>query len=114
MLLEATKVTKAFGGLYANSEIDFSIDEGEIVAIIGPNGSGRKAGISENLFRSCSERKALLCKSLFCFSVSVYFTVTFTLTVSDPDFTVIVAVPFLMPLTLPLLVTVAIFLFEEV
>lgn len=49
MLLEATKVTKAFGGLYANSEIDFSIDEGEIVAIIGPNGSGRKAGISENL-----------------------------------------------------------------
>ena len=45
MLLEATKVTKAFGGLYTNSEID----EGEIVAIIGPNGSGRKAGISENL-----------------------------------------------------------------
>ena len=41
MLLEATKVTKVFGGLYANSEIDFSIDEGEIVAIIGPNGSGK-------------------------------------------------------------------------
>ena len=40
MLLEATKVTKVFGGLSANSEIDFSIDEGEIVAIIGPNGSG--------------------------------------------------------------------------
>ena len=41
MLLEATKVTKVFGGLSANSEIDFSIDEGEIVAIIGPNGSGK-------------------------------------------------------------------------
>ena len=41
MLLETHKVTKAFGGLKANSEIDFHIDEGEIVAIIGPNGSGK-------------------------------------------------------------------------
>ena len=41
MLLETHKVTKAFGGLKANSEIDFQIDEGEIVAIIGPNGSGK-------------------------------------------------------------------------
>lgn len=37
MLLETKKVTKIFGGLHANSDIDFSIDEGEIVAIIGPN-----------------------------------------------------------------------------
>ena len=41
MLLETRKVTKVFGGLRANSEIDFSINEGEIVAIIGPNGSGK-------------------------------------------------------------------------
>ena len=41
MLLETQKVTKAFGGLKANNEIDFHIDEGEIVAIIGPNGSGK-------------------------------------------------------------------------
>lgn len=41
MLLETKKVTKAFGGLRANSEIDFEINEGEIVAIIGPNGSGK-------------------------------------------------------------------------
>ncbi len=41
MLLETKKVTKAFGGLKANSEIDFQVNEGEIVAIIGPNGSGK-------------------------------------------------------------------------
>ena len=41
MLLETKQVTKAFGGLKANTDIDFQIEEGEIVAIIGPNGSGK-------------------------------------------------------------------------
>jgi len=41
MLLETKKVTKTFGGLKANSEIDFQVNRGEIVAIIGPNGSGK-------------------------------------------------------------------------
>ena len=41
MLLETKKVTKTFGGLKANSDIDFHVEEGEIVAIIGPNGSGK-------------------------------------------------------------------------
>ena len=40
-LLKTKSVTKAFGGLIANSEIDFHINRGEIVAIIGPNGSGK-------------------------------------------------------------------------
>jgi branched-chain amino acid transport system ATP-binding protein len=40
-LLETKGVSKFFGGLAANNEIDFRIEKGEIVAIIGPNGSGK-------------------------------------------------------------------------
>ncbi|MDR0839604.1 MAG: ABC transporter ATP-binding protein [Oscillospiraceae bacterium] len=41
VLLETKAVSKSFGGLMANCEIDFAISPGEIVAIIGPNGSGK-------------------------------------------------------------------------
>jgi branched-chain amino acid transport system ATP-binding protein len=40
-LLEATQVTKRFGGLTAVSRMDFVLDEGRIVSIIGPNGAGK-------------------------------------------------------------------------
>ena len=40
-LLEATNVTKRFGGLVAVSSFDFRIDEAEIASIIGPNGAGK-------------------------------------------------------------------------
>jgi branched-chain amino acid transport system ATP-binding protein len=40
-ILVATKVTKYFGGLKANDEVDFSIPRRGIVAIIGPNGAGK-------------------------------------------------------------------------
>lgn len=39
--LEVKGVTKHFGGLYANDNIDFTVNEGEIVSIIGPNGAGK-------------------------------------------------------------------------
>lgn len=39
--LEVKGMTKWFGGLAANYEIDFIIEEGEIVSIIGPNGAGK-------------------------------------------------------------------------
>jgi branched-chain amino acid transport system ATP-binding protein len=41
MLLRTEKLTKAFGGLLAVSEVDFELPEGEVAAIIGPNGSGK-------------------------------------------------------------------------
>jgi len=40
-LVEAKKITMAFGGLKALSNVDLNIGEGEIVALIGPNGAGK-------------------------------------------------------------------------
>lgn len=40
-VLEASKITKKFGGLTAVNNVDFHIDEGEIVSLIGPNGAGK-------------------------------------------------------------------------
>ena len=39
--LEVTGLSKWFCGLAANKDIDFSVQEGEIVSIIGPNGAGK-------------------------------------------------------------------------
>lgn len=39
--LEVKGLSKWFGGLAANLDIDFSVEEGEIVSIIGPNGAGK-------------------------------------------------------------------------
>ena len=40
-LLETAGLTKLFGGLHALDDLDFHIDEGEIVSVIGPNGAGK-------------------------------------------------------------------------
>ncbi len=40
-ILEATNVTKRFGGLTAVNDLTFSIPEGAIISIIGPNGAGK-------------------------------------------------------------------------
>ena len=40
-ILEATHVTKRFGGLVAVSRFDFALPVGSIVSIIGPNGAGK-------------------------------------------------------------------------
>ncbi|HIC28741.1 MAG TPA: ABC transporter ATP-binding protein, partial [Rhodospirillales bacterium] len=37
-MLEVEGLTKAFGGVVANNDISFSVEEGEILGLIGPNG----------------------------------------------------------------------------
>jgi branched-chain amino acid transport system ATP-binding protein len=39
--LKVSGLSKHFGGLAANSDVHFSVEEGEIVSIIGPNGAGK-------------------------------------------------------------------------
>ena len=41
MLLRTEKLTKVFGGLLAVNEVDLDLTEGDVTAIIGPNGSGK-------------------------------------------------------------------------
>ncbi|WP_205650470.1 ATP-binding cassette domain-containing protein [Actinoplanes solisilvae] len=40
-LLELTKISKNFGGLRALHEVDLTVHEGEVVALIGDNGAGK-------------------------------------------------------------------------
>jgi len=40
-ILEGNGVTKYFGGLAAVSNVDFHVEQGEVVGLIGPNGAGK-------------------------------------------------------------------------
>lgn len=40
-LFETNRLTKSFGGLIAVNQLSFSVEEGEIFGLIGPNGSGK-------------------------------------------------------------------------
>ncbi|TCK04787.1 ABC transporter permease subunit [Marinobacterium mangrovicola] len=41
LILEAKDVTRQFGGLVANKEMNLQVHAGEILALIGPNGAGK-------------------------------------------------------------------------
>ncbi|QGQ95605.1 ABC transporter ATP-binding protein [Paenibacillus psychroresistens] len=41
MLLQMSQITKSYGALLANSNVDFSLRQGEIHALVGENGAGK-------------------------------------------------------------------------
>ncbi len=40
-VLQATRLSKRYGGLVANSDINFEVSRGEVRGVIGPNGAGK-------------------------------------------------------------------------
>ena len=40
-ILQTTGLTKHYGGVLANTDINFTVNEGELCGIIGPNGAGK-------------------------------------------------------------------------
>ena len=40
-MLKVDAITKRFGGVVANNEVSFTVEEGQIVGLIGPNGAGK-------------------------------------------------------------------------
>jgi branched-chain amino acid transport system ATP-binding protein len=45
-ILELREVSKHFGGLAAVDQVDFDVEQGEIIGVIGPNGAGKTTLLS--------------------------------------------------------------------
>ena len=60
-LLETAGLTKAFGGLRAVQDLDLRVEAGEIVGLIGPNGSGKTTvfNLITGLYRVTAGRMTL-------------------------------------------------------
>jgi len=48
-LLQLKKICKSFPGVKALDEVDFSIQEGEVVGLLGENGAGKEYACKNHL-----------------------------------------------------------------
>ncbi len=53
MLLKGENLVKSFGGTVAVNDVNFEVNEGEILSIIGPNGAGKSVLFS--LISGCGQ-----------------------------------------------------------
>ena len=60
-ILEASGLTKRYGGLVANDDIDFTVKHGELRGIIGPNGAGKTHLLQDADLRGAADRRAGSC-----------------------------------------------------
>ena len=62
-MLTVAGLTKRFGGFTALNDVSFEVKEGEILGLIGPNGSGKTTGfncISGTLPATAGDRKSVV------------------------------------------------------
>ena len=45
-LLVATKITRRFGGLVANRDVNVTLERGKVHVLLGPNGAGKSTCIN--------------------------------------------------------------------
>ena len=46
VLLQATNITKRYGGLLANQNVNITLERGKLHALLGPNGAGKSTCIN--------------------------------------------------------------------
>ena len=65
-ILRGESITQKFGGLVANSDVNFELYKNEIVGIIGPNGAGKTTlfNIITGMFGPTSTRYIIRMKTL--------------------------------------------------
>lgn len=51
-VFELSAINKSFGAIQALKDVDFSVDTGEVVGLMGDNGAGKKRRRRSNVYRS--------------------------------------------------------------
>ena len=59
-ILETKGLTKTYGGLKANTDIDFKLTRGKVTALIGPNGAGKSTFVGMVSGRTEATRGSVL------------------------------------------------------